>query len=157
MAVFRFKNGFETTVDDDDLEILKQPGWTVKIAGRRMVPYVYRNLRGVKTPEYLHRTLAGARPGDVVRHLDNNTLNNRKKNFMRVVPVAKVELVDDERMPMRAMRKIQGASDEELKWRLSEAFGKLGITINVGNILVAGDRVLINASREEIAQVLGTP
>jgi hypothetical protein len=66
-------------VDDDDYERLSQWKWSANgngyaVRNERYEPKKYRK-------QYLHRAIMNAKPGEIVDHINGNTLDNRKDNL----------------------------------------------------------------------------
>src|SRR5687767_14638664 len=78
----RLNDGTDVIVDADDAILLERYAWhaTERRPGYR---YVERNVRVGKRSRkaVLHRLLAGAAPGEVVDHINGNTLDNRRSNL----------------------------------------------------------------------------
>jgi hypothetical protein len=72
--------GFITIVDDDDYEYLNQFKWRAQ-----GLVYAVRddfsNGRANRKQIYMHREITGAKKGEVVDHLNHQTLDNRKSNI----------------------------------------------------------------------------
>jgi hypothetical protein len=70
--------GYVAIVDDDDYEYLSQFKWRVQ--GKI---YAVRDdhSTGKRLQLYMHREIAGAKKGEVVDHLNHQTLDNRKENL----------------------------------------------------------------------------
>ena len=76
---------FITIVDEDDASLLRSYYWyiingTQSLSGKNN-SYVARNTpNGV---EYLHQVVVGAKPGELVQHINGNSLDNRKANLLK--------------------------------------------------------------------------
>lgn len=81
-------NGDTTRIDACFKEELSQFKWRISKAKADKVGYVKRNIRvkGKMTTEFLHRKLTGAKKGDIVDHINGNTLDNRLCNLRIVTP-----------------------------------------------------------------------
>ena len=69
--------GLKALVNADDMEKVSGNKWVASKSGTRI--YVVRG--NGKTRQYLHRLIAGAQKGQVVDHINGNTLDNRKENL----------------------------------------------------------------------------
>jgi hypothetical protein len=69
-------HGFVTIVDDEDFDWLCQWDWGV---GRHRLGHAYAQRRG----QYglMHRLLMSAQAGQVVDHINGNTMDNRRANL----------------------------------------------------------------------------
>lgn len=67
-----------TEVDDEDFELLNQWKWRGKKDGNSF--YVYCKSYKLKN-KALHRIVIKAKKGEIVDHIDGNTLNNKKSNL----------------------------------------------------------------------------
>lgn len=70
-------------VDVSDLSTALSYKWELSKSG-----YARRKARreGVRTTEYLHRVIAGAKPGDIVDHINRDKLDCRRSNLRLVSP-----------------------------------------------------------------------
>lgn len=74
--------GYVAVVDDEDYEHLARYRWGVALPEGR--PYAVRHQRhgaGRREVVYMHRVIAGARPGRDVDHRNHDTLDNRRTNL----------------------------------------------------------------------------
>jgi hypothetical protein len=65
-------------IADPDIDLT---GWTIWELGRRGKSYRYAARRLNGKTVYLHRVIMNAQPGDVVDHINKNTLDNRRRNL----------------------------------------------------------------------------
>lgn len=70
-----------TIVDSEDTEILQRFRWSAVTPGPGRDPYVRAGSTAGGKRISLHRLLSGAKPGEVVDHVNGNTLDNRKSNL----------------------------------------------------------------------------
>jgi len=84
------KNGFRFQIDEEDVQIAKEPGWygcTFKKYrvnwGLRIIPCIRRTIirNGEKTSELLHRRILNAPSGIQVDHRNGDTLDFRRDNL----------------------------------------------------------------------------
>ena len=71
--------GYELKVDAVDLALASEHGWCVLTSKDGSRIYFHRS-RGTAR-QLLHRLITGARKGQVVDHINRNTLDNRRKNL----------------------------------------------------------------------------
>jgi hypothetical protein len=73
----------QVLVDKEDLYLLEQHKWHVWEDHGRGIFYVRRTKRNAPQgyENYLARLIVGAKKGDVVDHINGNTLDNRKENL----------------------------------------------------------------------------
>lgn len=81
--------GMAVIVDADDYEMLSQHKWNSMRGGRSKDRYYAA--RWDRTGEkpvliMMHRVITKAQPGQVVDHIDRNTMNNRKENLRLCTP-----------------------------------------------------------------------
>jgi len=75
-------NGFEYQIDEQDENIVKSRRWCVHLPKKGKYKYVV-NVQPKKSPSmvYLHREISGALPGQLVDHINGDTLDNRRQNL----------------------------------------------------------------------------
>lgn len=76
-------HGYAALLDPEDYQRFFRFKWTAQI-GRRGQVYAYRNQRqadGRYKNIFLHRLIAGAKPGQLVDHANRNTLDCRRANL----------------------------------------------------------------------------
>lgn len=78
MADLALHNGGVSLVDDEDLPLLLRWRW-ISLGGYAVRQQ--RTERGGSTLIYLHRQLLVAGPGEVVDHINNDRLDNRRSNL----------------------------------------------------------------------------
>lgn len=72
----------KTVIDKEDLAGVLKHRWIAKVMDeKRKYVIAHVKLNGKSTTIYLHRLLTDAPSGKVVDHLNQNTLDNRKKNL----------------------------------------------------------------------------
>lgn len=76
--LFPEDSGEEILIDKDDLSRVQRFYWNIDSNG-----YVVASVNG--NQQYLHRYILNVEKGDIIDHLNQNKLDNRKKN-LRVVP-----------------------------------------------------------------------
>lgn len=83
MAELSLSKGYVAIVDAADLPILNKFSWSVSEAPRRK-PYAVASMgygRKGRKNVYLHRFLLEAQPGQMVDHINGNSLDNRRENL----------------------------------------------------------------------------
>lgn len=80
MNTITLTQGYATLVDDDIYDELAQFKWHVSGTAKK---YAKRDVGGrkAKTSILLHRYIMDAKAGDVVDHINGNTLDNRRENL----------------------------------------------------------------------------
>jgi hypothetical protein len=84
MRTITLTRGMVAIVDDEDFEALSQFKWTASKSDTR---YYAMRAQGPRTAQkfyYMHRVVIGASKGQVVDHIDGDTLNNTRAN-LRIV------------------------------------------------------------------------
>lgn len=84
MKQIQLTRGFVATVDDADLDAVASARWYALLTGGGKFIYAARSVRrddGGRAVCLLHRQLLGAQPGQVVDHVNGDTLNNRRSNL----------------------------------------------------------------------------
>ena len=68
-------------VDEIDLEIVNKYSWT--ISDGYVKKFFEKNIDGERKRwvKYLHREIMGAKPGQIVDHINQNKLDNRRSNL----------------------------------------------------------------------------
>jgi len=84
MKEIELTQGLVALVDDEDFEMLSQFKWCA-VKWRSSFYTQSRIGKGVKTS--MHRLLMNANPGEIVDHINRNSLDNRRKN-LRIVSYA---------------------------------------------------------------------
>lgn len=81
MIEIALTKGFVAVVDDEDADSLS--GWKWSARTSRWGPYAVRaeTEDGKNRYIYMHRVIVGAISGQVVDHINRNTLDNRKENL----------------------------------------------------------------------------
>ena len=65
-------------IDEEDFQRISQEHWcAIKIKGR------YYAIQGKRTNLYMHRIIMGATDDEQIDHVNNNGLDNRKRNLRR--------------------------------------------------------------------------
>lgn len=107
------KHGLVTEVDAEDVERLNPYRLTVQFL-RGKTPYVYLRARGKKQIA-LSRLIMEAKPGEVVDHINGDTLNNKRAN-LRICTAAQNAL---NRMAHGEASKFRGVTwgPRQKKWR----------------------------------------
>src|SRR4051812_31593824 len=80
-------NGFSVLVDAEGYESLSRLTWSVVWPNSRckhVYFYTTKQVKGVRVMPRLHRLIAKAQPGQIVDHINGDTLDNRKAN-LRIV------------------------------------------------------------------------
>lgn len=87
MAIVYLKDGSESLIDDEDLELVSQYKWY----NRHGYAYTTFHRKGCTRTDKdrnvnvsMHRLIMNAEPTDTIDHIDRNRLNNRKCNLRKV-------------------------------------------------------------------------
>ena len=83
MKKIQLTQGLFAVVDDEKFEYLNQFKWCANKGTKNKTHYAVRGIRfnGEYTMEYMHRVVAGVEDGQVVDHINHDTLDNRKENL----------------------------------------------------------------------------
>lgn len=85
MKIIKLTQGRVTLVDDEDFEYLSQVSWYWKRAARSENGYAQRTQRIKGSSKQLHmdmhRIILVARKGQIVDHINGNSLDNRRSNL----------------------------------------------------------------------------
>jgi AP2-like factor (euAP2 lineage) len=85
MKKIKVRNDIVAKIDDEDYEFLSSFNWVFSIG------YAKRNIRKSenmkKTMDYMHRMIMNAKDGEMVDHINGDTLDNRRKNLRIVTPL----------------------------------------------------------------------
>ena len=79
MAEISLTRGLVAIVSDSDYDWLSRFKWTAYMPGKK--PYAARNEYPVRRCVYMHRLILGAKQGQVVDHINGDTLDNRRPNL----------------------------------------------------------------------------
>jgi hypothetical protein len=71
--------GYELKIDTSDLALASEHGWCVLESKDGSRVYFHRS-RG-DDRQFFHRLITGAKKGQIVDHINRNTLDNRRKNL----------------------------------------------------------------------------
>jgi hypothetical protein len=73
---------FKFIVDDEDFKYLNDIKWNLaRHTDKHVYAQMSRKIDGKDKYFYMHRILVGAKPGQLVDHINRNTLDNRKSNL----------------------------------------------------------------------------
>jgi len=87
MKIIKLTNGYEVKVSNKDYKELNKHNWYAK---RTKAGFVYAaklkwdSVNKKRGTEFMHRRIMGAKGGEVVDHVDHNTLNNMRSNLRLV-------------------------------------------------------------------------
>ncbi len=88
MSVIRLTQGQVALVDEEDYERLLSFKWYAWINPPRSTFYAVRSIRihGKKSAQriYMHRVITDAQRGEIIDHINRNSLDNRRANLRRV-------------------------------------------------------------------------
>ena len=86
MRLITLSKGLESIVDDEDFEWVSKHKWSASKSDHSFYAMRAQGPRGNQKFFYLHRVIIGAEKGQLVDHIDRNTLNNSRSN-LRLVSV----------------------------------------------------------------------
>lgn len=82
MKTIELTRNYQAIVDDEDYEAIAAHEWFAMLTGRnRQCVYAGRYLPGTRTLVLMHRVVSGAEKGQIVDHIDRNSLNNVRANL----------------------------------------------------------------------------
>jgi hypothetical protein len=81
MPTISLTRGLEALVDDEDFAVLSQFKWCASKSDQSFYAMRGQGPRKAQRFFYMHRVIAGAERGQVVDHIDGNTLNNTRANL----------------------------------------------------------------------------
>jgi len=113
MTEILLTKGYSTIIDDDCHDDIRLAKWCANVTAGGHV-YAMRSIKGKSV--YLHRLLAGAKPGQLVDHADGNTLNNCRGN-LRLCTAA--ENVRNGRSQIYSASRYRGVFAAENRWQSS--------------------------------------
>lgn len=125
--------GLFALADAEDAEMLAQYSWSC--SGGRHVHAAARDIHAKGKHVKMHRVVMGAKPGDIVDHINGDPLDNRKAN-LRLVTAAQ-----------NSMNK--RARTDSAVTSIYKGVGKRG-NVFIARIRVAGKLIEIGRSRCEI-------
>lgn len=73
--------GQRTQIDEEDKEFAKAWTWHTEETRKRYYAATQKREHGKAKVLYLHRMLLGAKNGEIVMHLNGDTLDNRRSNL----------------------------------------------------------------------------
>jgi hypothetical protein len=124
MKIINLTKGFETVVDDADMEWLSQWNWCVNGHSYYM-PYAVSRLGGriVK----MHQLILPAKEGFVPDHIDGNGLNNCRHNLRYATPSQNIQnsLRRNRRLP-------KGVTHHKLSGKFNARIFTSGKTVSLG-------------------------
>ncbi len=81
MSSIVLSSGEKCLVDREDLERVNRYTWRLEHFNRKSYARCTMRTNGKNTKARLHRFILGAKAGDVVDHINGDTLDNRKSNL----------------------------------------------------------------------------
>jgi hypothetical protein len=122
-------NGFTYQIDEDDLSVAQSRKWCVHTPKKGKYKYVVSVDRKGPPPtmKYIHRIIAGAKPGDLVDHISGDTLDNRRSNLR----ISNQRLNQGNQRRIRGVVPFKGVTFERGKYRSRIRSG--GKKLNLGS------------------------
>lgn len=111
---------FAVTVDDADSYLISQMHLRCSFKGDKWYVQGHRRGEPSNKPFYLHRIIAAAQKGDVVDHINGDTLDNRKSN-LRVCNQAS-------NLMNRRGRKVGTSKYKGVSWSVREKRWRVSLT-----------------------------
>jgi hypothetical protein len=147
MSVIRLTQGQVAIVDDADFEWLSKWKWYAYFNTRTKVFYARRSIYPSKTVS-MHRVILGAQPGQIVDHVNRNTLDNRRAN-LRFVTVSQSNQ-NTRLLSARNKSGFRGVhwSSASKKWRASINLNDRSIHLGVFNSIKDAALAYNTAARE---------
>lgn len=124
-------------VDSEDVPLLSQHRWTASYKGKRFYVVTYKEGRFL----LMHRLLMSASKGDIVDHINHDTLDNRKKN-LRIVT---------QRQNLNNLEKIGVEKTRQGKWMVRLRVG----TVRKSFGTFASKEMAVLEKKEKIKELLG--
>lgn len=123
---FVLKSGAVVLIDEQDREEFSKYLWSIDAYG-----YVIRNLSR-KASILMHRVVMGAGKGQIVDHIDGNTMNNRREN-LRIASGAQNQANAQKRQGRSSKHKGVSWSKKDKRWRA--AISVDGKTLYLGSFI----------------------
>lgn len=80
-ATLRLSNGYVVKIGEDCLPLVSSHSWHGAMTSKRKSPKIYAMRAGNGRTTYLHRLIIGAKRGEIVDHINGDTLDNRRANL----------------------------------------------------------------------------
>ena len=82
MKLIKLTQGKSTMIDDSDYDTVSKHKWYMALTSGAY-PYAYRNVWNGKRQKMLamHRQITNAKEGEMVDHINGDTLDNRRENL----------------------------------------------------------------------------
>ena len=128
MKEITISDGSTVLVDDDDYEWLTKWKWSANgngyaVRNERYEPKKYRK-------QYLHRAVMNAKPGEIVDHINGDTLDNRKEN-LRICDL-KGNAQNSRGIPNRMYSQYKGVSFDKRRRKFVAQIGVEGKNVALG-------------------------
>lgn len=120
MKTIKLTKGYEAIVDDELFDWLNQWKWNVRDCG--VGRYAQRTRPSDHTNLQMHRVILGAKPGEIVDHINGNGLDNRRCNLRLC---SQAENTRNRKKSQLSRSKFKGVlwSESHQKWRARIAAG----------------------------------
>jgi hypothetical protein len=108
-------DGLCIEIDEADRAVMVGRSWRVCKRGVKQYLAWSTTERGTKKTIYMHRLFAGAKPGQVVDHVNGNGLDNRREN-LRIVTITE----NNRNMPAKSgySSRFKGVGWNKCGWRV---------------------------------------
>lgn len=74
-------DGVEIHIEEKDIHLLSMYSWKIQLQGKKRYIRASTTRKGKRVTLYLHRLITDAKKGDVVDHVDGDTMNNNRSNL----------------------------------------------------------------------------
>lgn len=107
MAQVSLSRGLIAKIDENDRDLVEGQSWYAVPVNRRRGGHYAASRKGGRTV-YLHRIILGAKPGQVVDHINGDGLDNRRENLR----LASISLNNANRVRSKSKTGLRGVSEE---------------------------------------------